>query len=90
MGKYSIGLNDQTRLLQIGKRKTPMIYVEAVELAARSAKSDSENLRLREVLRPEGADVGNAADATPLDQFTDEGDGKTTPEGSAEQPPRSP
>src|SRR4029078_4433199 len=79
IGKYSVVVNDQTRLLQIGTRKNPMIYSEAAELATRSAKSDSENFRLRAALQPKGAAIGNSNDDTPLDQFRDDGNRKTAP-----------
>ena len=43
LGKYSVRVNDETKLLEIDKSKIPMAYPEAAELATRSAKSDSEN-----------------------------------------------
>ncbi|HKA41290.1 MAG TPA: hypothetical protein VKF40_04785 [Burkholderiales bacterium] len=79
IGKYSVRVNDESRLLQIGKRKTPMIYSEAVELAAESAKSESENFRLQAALQGKGVAIGSSADDTPLDQFKDEGNRKTAP-----------
>ncbi len=42
MGKYSVRVNGETRLLEIEKSKSPMAYAEAAELAAQSARSDSE------------------------------------------------
>lgn len=79
IGKYSVGVNDQTKLLQIETRKNPMIYSEAAELAAQSAKSESENLRLRAALQRKGTAMANSTDDTPLDQFKDGGNRKTAP-----------
>jgi len=42
LGKYSVRVNDETKLLEIEKSKTPMAYPEAAERATRSAKADSE------------------------------------------------
>jgi hypothetical protein len=61
LGKYSVQVNDETKLLEIAKSKVPMGYPEAAEVAARSAKSDSENLRRRRPFEPEGTPIGQAA-----------------------------
>jgi hypothetical protein len=47
MGRYSVRVNGETQRLEIEKSKDPLGYREAAELAAQSAKSDSERLRGR-------------------------------------------
>ena len=39
LGRYSVRVNDETKLLEIGERRSPMAYAQAVEQAARSARS---------------------------------------------------
>ncbi len=58
MGRYTVRVNDQTKLLEIAKTKAPMAYPEAAKLAAQSAKSDSDNLRRRSAFRPKGMAIG--------------------------------
>ena len=58
MARYSIRVSDETKLLEIEKTKTPMAYTAAAKLAARSARSDSENFRRRSVFRPQGTMIG--------------------------------
>jgi hypothetical protein len=58
MGKYSVRVNDETKLLEIEKSKNPMAYPEAAEFATRSAESDSENFRRRLSFRPKGTAIG--------------------------------
>ena len=62
LGKYSVRVNDETKLLEIDKSKIPMAYPEAAELAARSAKSDSENFRRRVPFRRRGTEIGDPTD----------------------------
>jgi len=45
LSKYRVQVNDETKLLEIDKTRIPMAYPAAVELAARSAKADSEKGR---------------------------------------------
>jgi hypothetical protein len=45
--RYTVRVNDGTKLLEIEKSEQPMAYPEAAELAARSATSDSESFRRR-------------------------------------------
>jgi hypothetical protein len=73
MGKHSVRVNDATKLLEIERSKVPMAYPEAAELAARSARSDSENFRRRSVFRPKGTAIGAHVDNTHLYDFTDDG-----------------
>jgi hypothetical protein len=76
MGKYSIRVNDDTKLLEIEKSKRPMDYPEAVALATKSASSDSESFRRRLPFRPSGTGIGESMNDASLDNRTD---GKQTP-----------
>jgi hypothetical protein len=58
MGKYSVRLNDETKLLEISASKHPMTYPEAAVLATTSARSDSASFRRRLMFRPRGTGVG--------------------------------
>ena len=68
---YSVRVNDGTKLLEIEKRKRPMAYPVAVELAARDAKADSESFRRRIVFRTKGTNI-EAAENWRLYKFTNE------------------
>ena len=72
IGKYSVRVNDETKLLEIERSKGPMAYPEAAELAARSAKSDSENFRRRILFRTSGTSI-EAAENRQLYKYTDQG-----------------
>jgi hypothetical protein len=58
MGRYSVRVNDKTKLLEIQTSKNPMAYPEAAKLAMQSATSDSENFHRRSVFRPKGTAIG--------------------------------
>jgi hypothetical protein len=58
MGRYSVRVNAGTKLLEIGRGKNPMAYPEAAELAARSARSDSDKFRQRLPFEPRGNAIG--------------------------------
>ena len=79
LGKYSVRVNDATKLLEIEKSKSPMAYPEAVELAARSAKVDSENFGRRVLFRPSGTGIGEHPDNTHLYDFTKDGKATAVP-----------
>lgn len=79
LGKYSVRVNDETKLLEIEERKSPMAYPQAVELAARSAKSDSESFGLRLPFLPKGAAIEQAANNRHLYDFSDESRANTAP-----------
>ena len=64
MGRYSVRVNGDTKLLELGKGKNPMAYPEAAELATKSARSDSENFRRGVPFRPGGTEIGEPADGT--------------------------
>jgi len=61
LSKYRVRVNDETKLLEIDKSKEPMPYPEAAEVAAKSAKADSEGFRRRADFRPAGTEIGHAA-----------------------------
>ena len=61
LSKYRVRVNDATKLLEIDKSKEPMPYPEAAEIAAGSARSDSENFRRRVKFTPLGNEIGYTA-----------------------------
>ena len=61
MGKYSVRVNDQTKLLEFDRSKNPVAYPKAAELATRSAKSDSKGFLRREPFQPKGTSIEGAA-----------------------------
>ena len=63
MARYSVRVNDQTKLLEIETTKTPMPYPEAAERAAQSARSDSESFSRRVPFRPRGTEIGGGTDS---------------------------
>ncbi|MGB9354527.1 MAG: hypothetical protein WCB21_03220, partial [Azonexus sp.] len=58
LAKFSVRVNDETKLLEIEKRKNPMAYSEAAELATRSASSDSDLFGRRQAFQPAGTAIG--------------------------------
>jgi hypothetical protein len=58
MGKHVVGVNEQTKLLEISTRSSPMPYPEAAKVAAASASSDSESYGRRLAFRPKGTRIG--------------------------------
>ena len=58
LGRYSIRVNGETKLLEIKTSKSPMAYPEAAKLARQSAKSDTGNFRRRSVFRAKGTAIG--------------------------------
>jgi len=62
LARYSVKVNDETKLLEIEKSKDPVPYPEAAELAIRRARSDSEKYGRQTSFRPEGKRIGEAAD----------------------------
>jgi hypothetical protein len=79
MGKYSVQVNEQTKLLETEVSKEPMAYSAAAVLATRSAKSDSENFRKHRRFLPKGTRIGESADNTHLYDFKKEGSKKAVP-----------
>jgi hypothetical protein len=69
---YSVRVNDGTKRLEIERRKRPMAYPVAAELAAQSARSDSENFRRRILFRTKGTSI-EAEENRQLYQYTEEG-----------------
>ena len=78
LGKYSVRVDDKTRLLEIGMSKHPMAYAEAAELATRSAKSDSQSFLGRILFRTKGTSI-EAEENRRLYQNTGEGPQSTAP-----------
>lgn len=62
MGRDSVRVNDQTKLLEIEASKSAMPYPEAAGLAAESARSDSKGFSRRVPFRPKGKEIGEPAD----------------------------
>ena len=58
LAKTSVQVNEQTKLLEVARMKTPLAYTEAVQLAAEAARSDSEAYGRRVDFRPEGTRIG--------------------------------
>ena len=58
LGKYSVRVNDTTKLLEIDRTKRPMAYPAAAELATRNAKADSEGLRRLIPVQRSGTEIG--------------------------------
>ncbi len=58
LAKYSVQVNEQTKLLEVARSKAPLPYVEAVRLAADAARSDSEDYGRRVAFRPKGTRIG--------------------------------
>ena len=84
LGRYSVRIDEQTKLLEIERNKSPMPYPEAAELAARSAESDSERFRLRLPFRPAGKQVGETGD----DTYPRNIQGERAPKAATERPDR--
>jgi hypothetical protein len=72
LAKYSVRVNDATKLLEIERSKRPMAYPVAAELATRSARSDSENFGRRILFRTQGTSI-EAEENRQLYESTDEG-----------------
>ena len=62
LSKYRVRVNDETKLLEIDKTRIPMAYPAADELAARSAKADSQSFRRRLPFRRQGTAIGESRD----------------------------
>jgi len=60
MGAYSVRVNPQTKLLEIGRGKQALPYANAVELAERAAKSDSRAFRDGVPFVPAGTTISQA------------------------------
>ena len=61
LGKYSVRVNAETKLLEIEKSKNPMAYADAAKLASRSAQADRDSFRRRLPFRPKGTGFGEPA-----------------------------
>jgi hypothetical protein len=70
LAKYSVKVNEATRLLEINNRKTPMAYKEAAALAQRDALADSENYLRGLPVTPKGTGVEDTPGSTTLNNPT--------------------
>jgi hypothetical protein len=59
LAKHSVQVNEQTRLLEIARTKTPIGYVDAAQQAAEAARSDSGNYGRRVDFQPKGTRIGD-------------------------------
>ena len=59
LAKYGVQVNEETKLLEVARTKTALPYVEAVQLAADAARSDSEDYGRRVSFRPKGTRIGD-------------------------------
>jgi hypothetical protein len=62
MMSYRVRVNEETRLLEAGMRRTPLTYSAAAELAADSARSDSADFGRLAAFRPKGTAIEDARD----------------------------
>jgi len=60
LGRYGVRVNGETRRIEIDPANSPMGYEQAAELAARNARSDSENLQRRLGFVPQGKSIEGA------------------------------
>jgi len=60
LGKYSVRVNKDTKLIEIGKGKAPLRYAQAAGLAATSARSDSGDFMKGVPFVPRGTLIGQA------------------------------
>ena len=62
LAKHAVRVDGAAGRLEIARTKAPLAYPEAARLAARSARSDSENYGRKAGFRPEGTRIGEAAE----------------------------
>ena len=62
LGRYTLRVSEETKLLEIESDRNPMAYPDAAELATRNAKSDVEKFPLRLPFLPSGIGIGAHAD----------------------------
>jgi hypothetical protein len=79
LGRYSVRVNGESRRLEIEKSKAPLDFAQAAELAAQSAKADSENFKRRARVRPQGTPIGGPPDNTHLYDFPQDGSKRAAP-----------
>ena len=60
LGRYSVRVNGETKRLEIDRAQNVMGYVEAADRAAKTARSDSENLQRRLGFTPQGTTIEEA------------------------------
>jgi hypothetical protein len=72
LAKYSVGVDEATKMLEIKVRKIPMVYKEAADLAKRGALADSENYLRDLPVPPKGTSIEEASGSTKLNEVTNE------------------
>ncbi len=60
LARHSVRVNDETKLIEIDRSKTPMPYVKAAATAEKWARSDSRGFFLRHLFKPKGKRIGEA------------------------------
>lgn len=83
MGKYRVKVNDETKLLEIEKSKSPMPYPTAAALASKNARSDSRRFLGGAPFRPSGKTLGGSADNANLFDLSGRADRATAPPAPA-------
>jgi hypothetical protein len=58
LGRYSVRVNEQTKLLEFDRRREPLPYPQAAALARQSATSDSAKYAQRAAFQPQGTRIG--------------------------------
>ena len=76
LAKYSVRVDDTTKLLEIDRSKSPMPYKEAAALAKRDALADSENYARGLPAQPRGTGVEEASYNIRLNSVPAAGDKK--------------
>jgi hypothetical protein len=69
LGRYSVRVNGETDRLEIEKSKDAMDYVPAAKLAARDARTDSDNFQRHSRAGPRGTPIEGHPDNTHLYDF---------------------
>jgi hypothetical protein len=69
--RYTVRVNEESKLLEIGESRKPMPYAEAATAAAQSAAPDSESFRRRQTFQTRGTEIGEADGSRHVYDFTD-------------------
>lgn len=91
LAKYSVRVDATTKLLEIERRKSPMVYKAAAALATRDALADSENYSRGVPVPPRGTGLEEPSASTHLNSVTERGDKDgPAPDSAAREPVRKP
>jgi hypothetical protein len=69
LGRFSVVVNPQTRMLEIERSKTPMPYARAEYFAKSAARADSRGFLRRLPFIPKGLRIGDPVDYSHLYEF---------------------